>query len=228
MKFPRIHRTQQIGRIADLASANAPTTLLSWQSWSLGVGGKTDFMGTVQVDRQGTKNSFDPELTLLGGLHFTAPWIFPFVEAGSTLPGGGRDPNITRFTWFANGGVQGRFNVGNPNALGLKTGVGMSMTTLSSSGGSQVLQNGNQSDSFPMPSGTTVTRNVIILFGLNYDLLSHWRIAADYHLFNPLNDRNRAWSSLFSLSYLFDVKPTEQADQESISTPNNYFRPPVL
>ncbi|MBI2521153.1 MAG: hypothetical protein HYV97_12070 [Bdellovibrio sp.] len=200
------------------------------QSWSLGIGGKTDFINTVQVDRQGTKNSFDPELTLLGSLHFNAPWVFPFIEAGSTIPGEGRDPNITRFTWFANGGVQGRFNVGNPNALGVKAGVGMSMTTISAKGGSQILQNGNQTDSFPMPSGTTITRNVIVVFGVNYDLISLWRLSVDYHLFNPFNDRNRAWSSLFSLSYLFDFgqgKIQNKTPHET-STPINYLKPPEL
>ncbi len=186
------------------------TSVLSLQSWSLGVGGKTDFINTVQVNRDGTKNSFDPALTLLGALHFAAPVVFPFVEIGSTIPSKGRDPNITRFTWFLNGGAQARFNVGNPNALGVKGGLGMAMTTISSSGGEQVLRNGNQQESFPMPSGTTITRNVIAIFGVNYDVQSHVRLAADYQLFNPFNSRNRAWTSLFSLSYLFDVNGAEK------------------
>lgn len=201
----------------------SPPSLLTLQSWSLGAGGKTDFINTLQVDRQGSKNSFDPELTLLGGIHFNAPWVFPFIEAGSTIPGKGRDPNITRFSWFANTGVQGRFDLGAPKALGVKTGVGMSMTTISSQGGTQTLQNGNQTDSFPMPSGTTITRNVIAVFGLNYDLLNHWRFAADYHLFNPFNDRNRAWSSLFSVNYLFDFNHSKVAAEPNKT--KNYLIP---
>lgn|GEM_PF-2997069 len=174
--------------------------------WWLGAGLKTDYAGKVQISREGEKNSWDPDLNIYAGITLARFWlIHPFIEFGGNLPGSGRDPNITRWVWYATFGGFYDFIVAKHWSLGIKAGTGIAMTTVSGKGGEETLRNGNTTESFPLPNGSSTTRNVIGVLGLSGTYEERWRANFDFHRFNAFNERNAAWSYLFAINYVFDL-----------------------
>lgn len=174
--------------------------------WWLGAGLKTDYVGKVQITRDGEKNTWDPDLNLYAGITLARYWlIHPFIEIGGNLPGEGRDPNITRWVWYTTFGGFYDFIVAKHWSLGIKAGTGFAMTTVSGKGGEETLRNGNTTESFPLPNGSSTTRNVIAVLGLSGTYEERWRANFDFHRFNAFNERNAAWSYLFAINYVFDL-----------------------
>jgi len=181
--------------IPEFAYAN-----FSIKSWNLGLAGYTQYVGKIQTNEAGDKNSFDFNPMLLAGTTLEVPYLpFLITEIGSTLPHDGRDPNISKFNYFisALSGVTWK-------DIQFLTGAGLAFNYISSSGGQEPLQNGNQMENWPLPDGSTITRNVVIPLGLRYALIDKFTLEAMAHVFNPTNTRNRAVSYFVGLQFNFD------------------------
>ena len=82
-------------------------------------------------------------------------------------------------------------------------GAGLFLTRISGSGGTQDLNNGNTTISFPMPETTVYSRNFILNFGVGAIVNKNW--SADLHtfIFNMLTSEDRAFSIAINGTYHF-------------------------
>lgn len=167
----------------------------------LGAGSYTESVGHVQIDENGgtEKFQFNPYFTFgIKNYIFTnqLSWI---PEFGIGLPHEGADENTSRWNFH----FLSKFTYDVNEYFGLSAGVGLSWVRLSLDGGTQVLQNGNSQDEFPMPEGSSVSQNIILSMGLNAKFDKNWGASADVHVLNIEDELKRTWNYLISVNYFF-------------------------
>ncbi len=174
-------------------------TLSAIEDVSFGIGTQTQFVGKVQTDESGSTNKFEfnPYFTTAAEVSLTENLSF-YPEFGFLYPDSTKDPLISKMTYFFLGslGYEVRDWV-------LRAGLGLSMTKISGKGGTQVLNNGNQPESFPMPEGSATSRNVILNLGTDYFVHSDWSARAETSIYNPVNSRNRSFTYQLAVHYHF-------------------------
>lgn len=166
---------------------------------SFGIGTQTQFVGKVQTDETGSTNKFEfnPYLTAAAEVSLTDKFSF-YPEFGILIPESTKDPLISKMTYFFIGslGLEIRDWV-------IRAGLGLSMTTISGDGGTQVLDNGNGQTSFPMPEGSATARNVILNLGTEYFIHQDWSGRLETNVYNPINSRNRSFTYQLAFYYHF-------------------------
>ena len=166
----------------------------------LGLGSYTSLPGKVQTDDSGDTNGlFDLEPYILGGLEYQIyeDWS-AFAEAGFVKPGSGREPKISKMTYFFL--LSGAYNFMD---WVFKIGGGLSMTRISSDGGTQTLNNGTTTTDFPMPDAAVVSQNLITTIGVEYYFHQEMSAKLEGHYFNLASEDAQAWSHTVSVSYHF-------------------------
>lgn len=166
----------------------------------LGLGSYTLLPGKVQTDENGeTSGIFDLEPYVLGGLEYQVYEDWSLIgEAGLVKPGSGRDPKISKMTYFLL--FSGAYNFMD---WVFRLGTGISMTRISSDGGTQALNNGTGTTDFPMPDGASVSQNLITTFGVEYYFHQEMSARLEGHYFNLASDDAKTLSYTLSFSYHF-------------------------
>lgn len=114
------------------------------------------------------------------------------------MPKSGVDENIKRMTIFALANIKYKTNY-----VDLISGAGFYFTRISGPGGEEELNNGNGTDSFPLPSDAVISRNFIINLGLGLDFNQEWSGEVYSYIFNALKTEDRAYSVGATVSYHF-------------------------
>lgn len=166
---------------------------------AVSLGNLCEYVGKIQTDENGATNtcSFNPYLA--GSIDYSiTPQFFISPEIGFTFPKHGRDEHISKMTLFALANTKYKFD-----SLYFIAGAGLFFTRLSADGGTEELNNGNTTSSFPLPEGAVFTRNFIINAGLGYNFTTS--LSADLHtyVFNLTTKEDRAFSILINGSYHF-------------------------
>ena len=181
------------------APAKKAKSLASTNDLYISLGNLCEYIGVYQTDDEGTKNGCSFLPTLSGSLdyHLTSKFaIMP--QIGLTMPKSGTDENIKRITFFTLVNMKYKTNYVN-----LIAGAGFYFTRISGPGGEVELNNGNGTDSFPLPKDTVYSRNFIANLGLGLDFNKEWSGELYTYIFNALKSEERAFSLGLTISYHF-------------------------
>lgn len=163
------------------------------------LGNLCEFIGTYQTDDEGTKNGCSFLPTLSGSLDYQfTPKFALSPQIGFTMPKSGADENIKRMTFFALANM--KYKTKYVNLIG---GAGFYFTRISGPGGEEELNNGNGTDSFPLPKDAVYSRNFIVNLGLGLDFNKEWSGELYTYVFNALKSEDRAFSVGATVSYHF-------------------------
>lgn len=166
---------------------------------TLSVGNLCEYVGKIQTDDSGSKNvcSFNPYVASSVDFSLTNQWILS-PEAGFSVPQSGRDKNISKMSLFLLANAKYRFS-----DFHFLAGAGLFFTRIAGAGGSQSLNNGNSTVSFPMPESTVYTRNFILNLGLGADFNKEWSADLHTYVFNAATAEDRAFSVAINATYHF-------------------------
>lgn len=162
-------------------------------------GNLCEFVGKIQTDDSGSTNvcSFNP--------YFAGQIDYPLTdrflvspELGLSIPKSGRDKNIKKMSLFALANAKYKFS-----PMHLIAGGGLFFTRIAGKGGTQELNNGNSTVSFPMPESTVYTRNFILNLGFGIDFSPSWSADLHTYIFNALTSEDRAFSIALNGTYHF-------------------------
>jgi len=163
------------------------------------LGNLCEYVGKIQTDDIGSKNlcSFNPYLAATLDYMLNPDWLAS-PEIGFTLPKSGRDENINEMSITLL--INAKFKISSFHLIG---GAGLFLTRLSVDGGSEELNNGTGTTSFPLPEGTIYSRNLILNMGVGLDFDQN--VSADVHtyIFNLLTKEDRAFSIAINGTYHF-------------------------
>ena len=82
-------------------------------------------------------------------------------------------------------------------------GAGFFISRVSGSGGTQDLNNGSTTVSFPMPESTVYSRNFIINIGIGVEINPTWSADLHTYIFNIVTSEDRAYSVAINGTYHF-------------------------
>jgi len=165
----------------------------------LSVGNLCEYIGKIQTDDKGSTNvcSFMPSISSSLDYYLTPEFALS-PQIGATLPKSGRDENITRMTMFALMNVKYKTSF-----MNFIVGTGLYFTRVSGNGGEAILNNGNSTESFPLPKDAVYSRNLILNLGGSYDFNREWSGEIYTYIFNLESSVDRAFSAGIALSYHF-------------------------
>lgn len=166
---------------------------------TLSLGNLCEYIGKVQTDEKGSTNvcSFLPSLSSSLDYYMTPNWALS-PQIGATLPKSGRDQNITRMTMIALMNLKYKTDYAH-----LIFGTGFFFTRVSGNGGEEVLNNGNSTESFPLPRDAVWSRNFIVNLGASADFNQSWSSELYTYIFNIEDSKERAFSAGVNLTYHF-------------------------
>jgi hypothetical protein len=167
--------------------------------FSLSIGNLCEYIGKYQTNENGSKNacSFLPSVAGNFDYYFT-PGLILSPQLGATLPKSGRDENIKRMTFF--GLLNAKYKTEYVNFI---LGTGFYFTRIWGPGGEEALNNGNSSDSFPLPAEAVYSRNFIVNLGLGHDFNREWSGELYTYIFNAESSSARAFSAGANVTYHF-------------------------
>lgn len=184
---------------AQAAVAKKVKSRINTSDLNISLGNLCEYIGTYQTDAEGTKNGCSFLPTLSGSLdYYLTHKLALSPQFGLTMPKSGVDENIKRMTLFALANLKYKTNY--VNLLG---GVGFYFTRISGPGGEEVLNNGNSTDSFPLPKEAVYSRNFIVNLGLGLDFTEEWSGELYTYVFNTLSSEDRAYSVGATITYHF-------------------------
>jgi hypothetical protein len=178
-------------------STSLSPTLTNDLTFSLG--NLCEYIGKIQTDDKGSTNacSFLPTFATALDMKMTNDWILS-PQIGATLPKSGRDENINRMTLFTLINLKYRTSY-----INLIAGTGLYFTRISGNGGEEVLNNGNSTESFPLPKEAIWSRNLIVNLGAGLEFNRMWSGEVYTYIFNIEDSKERAISLGLTLSYHF-------------------------
>lgn len=164
------------------------------------LGNLCEYIGDIQIDDNGKKNfcSFMPVLSFSYDSFFENSPFAISPQLGASLPQSGRDENIKRMVIYTL--LNAKYKTYYVNIIG---GVGFYFTRIWGPGGEEILNNGNSSDSFPLPQDPVYSRNVIVNLGLSAELSKDVSAEIYTYVFNALKKEDRSFSAGLALSYHF-------------------------
>mgnify|MGYP005633290015 FL=1 len=173
---------------------------------SFGVGSFTEHINQVQIDRAGSRNSFDLTPMLSANMEWAFNESFSLIpEFAITLPESGRGPNIKRFSYFFLADGAYKLKTESSGIIYFLAGGGLALKTLSSSGGSETLQNGTGTASFPLPDGSSTSRNLVLDFGIKYKSNYDFSVLGKGMVYNLSSSRNRSFSFMMGVNWHWDL-----------------------
>jgi hypothetical protein len=164
-----------------------------------GAGTITQFVGKVQTDTSGSTNKFDFNPYLTVGAEFFIYSDFSFTpEFAFTFPQDSRDSYMKKWTYWTQ-----LLGVYTYQDFKFKLGPGLLMNQISSDGGTQTLNNGTSSSDFPMPNGTSTSRNLTLNFATQWQFIKEASARFEGQLINLTDSESRSFSYTFSFYYHF-------------------------
>lgn len=166
---------------------------------TVSLGNLCEYIGKIQTDEKGSTNlcSFMP--TLSSSIdYFVYPELALSPQIGATLPKSGRDENISRMTMFVLMNLKYKASF-----MNFIVGTGLYFTRVSGEGGEAILNNGNSTESFPLPKDAVYSRNIILNLGGSYDFNKEWSGELYTYVFNLESSEDRAFSVGAALTYHF-------------------------
>lgn len=163
------------------------------------LGNLCEYIGQIQTDENGSTNkcSFNPYLA--SSLDFPISTSFVLSpRIALTLPKSGRDENVKRMSIHLLANTKYKTTY-----LDFIGGLGLFITRIWGPGGEAVLNNGNGSDSFPLPSEAVYARNIILNLGASYNFDQEWSAELHSYIFNALTSEERAFSIGINGTYHF-------------------------
>lgn len=183
----------------EVHAAKKPTSLKDTSDLSVSLGNLCEYIGSYQTDDEGTKNGCGFLPTLSGSVDYFFTNKFALSpQIGLTMPKTGLDENIKRMTFFTL--LNMKYKTNYVNLIG---GAGLYFTRIWGPGGEEELNNGNGTDSFPLPKDAVISRNMIINLGLGLDFNKEWSGELYTYIFNALKSEDRAFSAGVTISYHF-------------------------
>ena len=173
--------------------------------WS--VGNTTMFPGKVQIDKEGTTETFNFNPTFSFGLEYPYKESLLIIpELGLNFSGNGRHAAISRFTFFISTDLGKRFKY-----FLLHTGIGLHWTFIDGPGGTETLNNGNSSTAFYLPEFTSISSNLTWTNGIGFPLdfmfdQKNASLKLDAALYNPFNSLKRAVTYRIALQFSFSIE----------------------
>ena len=177
----------------------------------LGFGNLTLFTGEIQTSVEGETNSFEFTPYIQAGLRYQLNKSIPELTLLTELilaPRETRDPNISKFTFFTL--FSTAYAVNDIKVIGtdykipwldFKLGSGLSITRLSANGGSEELNNGASTDSFPLPYESSYSQNFILTAGIEIAPIEAISLRTDVHIYNAHESESRGSSYIISAHY---------------------------
>ncbi len=164
------------------------------------LGNLCEYIGKIQTDDVGGKNfcSFMPVASMSYDYFLNQSDFALSPQIGASFPKSGRDQNINRMTLFAL--MNSKYRTQYVDLIG---GIGLYFTRIWGPGGEATLNNGNSSDSFPLPKDPVYTRNVIINLGVSAEMTKEVSAELYTYVFNINEKEDRAFSAGLNLSYHF-------------------------
>lgn len=202
IKYPTLRLcivTLIVATLSHKAMSASSSSSGSDNDFSASLGNLCEYVGQIQTNDKGGKNfcSFLPVLSL-SYAYFATPNFAIVPQVGASLPKSGRDENIKRMTMFSL--INAKYKTTYVNLVG---GLGLYFTRIWGPGGEEALNNGNSTDSFPLPKDPVYTRNFIVNLGLSTDLSEEVSAEVYTYIFNAVKKEDRALSVGLSLSYHF-------------------------
>lgn len=166
---------------------------------NLSVGNLCEYVGKIQTDDIGSMNvcTFKPYLATAIDYSVTSD-IIVSPEIGFSLPKHGRDENIDEMNLFLL--ANGKYKFSNFHLI---AGVGIFLTRIAGNGGTEELNNGTSTSSFPLPDSTSYSSNTILNFGLGATFYSSWSADLHTYIFNAISKDDRAFSVAINGTYHF-------------------------
>lgn len=166
---------------------------------SMSLGNVCEFVGKVQTNDSGKMNTCDFNVYVSSSLGYMFnEQITLSPEIGLFMPKNGRDSTISKFSFFALANAKYNFSM-----FHYLAGMGLYFTRTSGKGGTQDLNNGSTTVSFPMPNTATYSRNFIINMGLGVDFSKEWSMDLHTYVFNLATSEDRAFSIVLNGTYNF-------------------------
>lgn len=165
----------------------------------LSLGNLCEYIGKIQTDDNATTNlcSFNPYMATSVDFALTNQFFFS-PELGLSFPQSGRDENISKMSLFALANTKFKFS-----EFHFIGGAGLFFTRIAGKGGTEELNNGTTTSSFPLPDSTIYTRNFILNLGLGANFGQEWSVEAHTYIFNLLESEDRAFSLAINGTYHF-------------------------
>lgn len=165
----------------------------------LSLGNLCEYIGKIQTDDNGSTNlcSFNPYLATSVDFALSKQFFFS-PELGLSFPRSGRDENISKMSLFALANTKFKFS-----EFHFIGGAGLFFTRIAGKGGTEELNNGTTTSSFPLPDSTIYTRNFILNLGLGANFGQEWSVEAHTYIFNLLESEDRAFSLAINGTYHF-------------------------
>lgn len=166
---------------------------------TLSLGNLCEYIGKIQTDESGGTNvcNFNPYIAGSYDYILNKRWALS-PEIGFSIPQSGRDENINKMSFTLLANAKYKFEMAHFFA-----GAGFFITRISGAGGTQELNNGNGTVSFPMPETTTYARNFIVNLGLGADFNREWSADLHTYIFNLIKTEDRAFSVAINGTYHF-------------------------
>lgn len=170
------------------------------KDFSIGVGNLSRFYKQIQTDENGSMNSweFNPYLAAEIEWNFF-PRLSVYPSFGFNFPEKGRDENITRMTFFTILPVGYRYH-----DFLARMGTGLYMIRISADGGTNDLNDGLGTTSFPVPDGAATSINVITYAGLEYFAHKKLSIRAEIFVLNIIDSLSRSYCYTAAINYHFE------------------------
>jgi hypothetical protein len=177
----------------------APLQVVVAYDATLSLGNLCEYIGKIQTDDSGGTNfcGLDPYLST--SIDYTLPnQIILSPELGFSFPKSGRDQNISKNSFIAL--LNAKYKLSMFQAI---AGAGLFISRISGSGGTQDLNNGNSTISFPMPESTVYSRNFIINIGMGVEINPVWSADLHTYIFNIVTSEDRAFTVAINGTYHF-------------------------
>jgi hypothetical protein len=180
-------------------SIQAKSTLFDIKDFYAGAGTLTQFVGRIQQDESGATNNFDFNPYLAIGTEFGLYKDFSFApEFAFSFPKSSRDSQISKMSYWAQ-----LFAIYTYSDFKLKFGPGLIMNRISADGGTQSLNNGTGTSDFPMPNGSSTSRNLTLNTALEWQFINTVSARFEGWVVNLSDSESRSFSYTLSAYYHF-------------------------
>lgn len=182
-----------------LFSTHAKDTFLDVKDFYAGAGSLTQFVGRIQQDESGSTNSFEFNPYLSIGTEFGLYKDFSFApEFSFSFPKSSRDSRISKMSYWAQ-----LLAIYTWKDFKIKFGPGLIMNRISSDGGTQTLNNGTSTSDFPMPNGSSTSRNLTLNTAIQWQFIEQVSARFEGWAVNLSDSESRSFSYTFSAYYHF-------------------------
>jgi len=168
----------------------------------VGAGNLTQFVGRVQTDDSGSTNSFELNPYVSAGASFHVWNSFTFdPELSFDFPSSGDDGYIKTWTYWIQLPVAYRYE-----NFKFKFGPGFLFNKISAEGGTVTLNNGNSTSDFPLPNGSSTSRNLTMNLGVDWEFIKDISIRTEGWIINLTDSESRSINYTISFYYHFGAQ----------------------